>query len=125
VSNFIMQALHNAPVTIYGDGSQTRSFCYVDDLVGGLVRLMATADDVTGPINLGSALEVPVVELAGMIIRLTRSRSEIVFRPLPADDPVQRCPDLTRARALLGYEPTVGLEEGLERTIRDFRERFC
>jgi UDP-glucuronate decarboxylase len=124
VSNFIMQALQNAPVTIYGDGTQTRAFCYVDDLVEGLIRLMATGDEITGPINLGSAGEVPVADLAEMIIRLTRSRSQIVFRPLPADDPLQRCPDLGRAREVLGFEATVRLEEGLERTIEDFRRRF-
>jgi UDP-glucuronate decarboxylase len=125
VSYFIVQALQNAPVTIYGDGSQTRAFCYVDDLVEGLVRLMATAKEITGPINLGSAIEVRVGELAETIIRLTGSRSQIVYRPLPADDPVQRCPDLARAREVLGFAATVPLEEGLERTIRNFKERFC
>jgi UDP-glucuronate decarboxylase len=124
VSNFIVQALKGAPLTVAGDGSQTRSFCYVDDLIEGLVRLMGTGDATTGPINLGNTEEVPIAELAEMVIRLTGSRSRIVFQPLPVDDPLQRCPDLTRARELLDYAPTVPLAEGLRRTIQDFRERF-
>jgi len=124
VSNFIVRALRNEPLVVSGDGSQTRSFCYVDDLIGGLIRLMRTADGITGPINLGNAEEVPIRELAEMVIRLTGSRSKVVYQPLPVDDPLQRCPDLTRAQELLDYRPSVPLSEGLRRTIEDFRERF-
>ncbi len=120
VSNFIVQALRGEPITLYGDGSQTRAFCFVNDLVEGFLRLMATGDDVTGPVNLGNPHEIPVRELAERIIRLTGSQSEIVFRPLPQDDPTQRCPDITLARKLLGWEPAVSLEEGLQRTIAYF-----
>jgi UDP-glucuronate decarboxylase len=120
VSNFILQALRGEDVTIYGDGSQTRAFCYVDDLIDGLVRMMATDDDVTGPINIGNPVEMPILALAERIISLTGSRSRIVRRPLPQDDPIQRCPDITRARQLLGWEPRVGLDEGLLRTIAYF-----
>jgi len=124
VSNFIVRALRNEPLVVSGDGSQTRSFCYVDDLIGGLIRLMRTADGITGPINLGNAEEVPIRELAEMVIRLTGSRSKVVYQPLPVDDPLQRCPDLTRAQELLDYRASVPLSEGLRRTIEDFRERF-
>jgi UDP-glucuronate decarboxylase len=120
VSNFIVQALTGAPITIYGDGRQTRSFCYVDDLVGGLIALMNTGDDVTGPINIGSPVEYPIASLARTIIELAHSRSEIVFKALPSDDPLQRQPDIARARALLGWEPTVELRDGLSRTIGYF-----
>ncbi len=120
VSNFIVQALKGEPITLYGDGSQTRAFCYVDDLVDGFVRLMAAPDDVTGPINLGNPGETTVAELAEKIIALTGSRSEIVRKPLPVDDPVQRCPDISRARDVLGWQPRVPLELGLERTIAFF-----
>jgi UDP-glucuronate decarboxylase len=120
VSNFIVQALTDQPITIYGDGSQTRSFCYVDDLVGGLIALMETPDDVTGPINLGNPAEYPIEVLARTIIELANSRSTIAFKPLPADDPLQRQPDIARARQVLGWEPTVGLQQGLLRTIAYF-----
>ncbi len=122
VSNFIVQALRGEDITLYGDGSQTRAFCYVDDLVDGLARLMATGDDVTGPMNIGNPHEIPVRELAERIIRMTRSASRIVLRPLPEDDPTQRCPDITLARAQLGWEPRVELDDGLIRTIRYFAE---
>ena len=119
VSNFIVQALLNRPITIYGDGGQTRSFCYVDDLIRGLELLMETDDDVTGPINLGNPDEYRVVDLAEKIIELSNSDSELVFKPLPSDDPKQRQPDISRARAL-GFEPAVGLRDGLLRTIEYF-----
>ncbi|HMK68270.1 MAG TPA: UDP-glucuronic acid decarboxylase family protein [Stellaceae bacterium] len=120
VSNFIVQALKGEPITVYGDGKQTRAFCYVDDLVEGFLRLMATADEITGPINLGNPVETPVVALAEKIIELVGSKSKIESRPLPVDDPVQRCPDISRARNLLGWEPRVPLATGLERTIAYF-----
>ncbi len=120
VSNFIVQALRNEPITVYGDGSQTRSFCYVDDMIEGFLRLMATADDFTGPVNLGNPAEFTIRELAEKVIELTGSRSRIEYRPLPSDDPRQRCPDITLARTALGWEPTVPLAEGLERTIAYF-----
>ena len=120
VSNFIVQALRNDPLTIYGDGKQTRSFCYVDDLIEGMTRMMNTGEDCVGPVNLGNPVECSVLELAQTIIRLTSSQSAIVFKELPQDDPVQRRPDISRARKLLGWEPCVGLEEGLSKTIRYF-----
>ena len=120
VSNFIVQALQGQPITVYGDGKQTRAFCYVDDLVEGFLRLMASPDEVTGPINLGNPVETPVIELAEKIIQLIGSRSIIETRPLPVDDPVQRCPDISRARNLLSWEPRVPLDTGLERTIAFF-----
>jgi UDP-glucuronate decarboxylase len=120
VSNFIVQALTDQPITIYGDGSQTRSFCYVDDLIGGLVALMETGDDVTGPLNLGNPTEFPIGVLARTIIELAHSRSTMVFKPLPSDDPLQRQPDISRARAMLGWEPQVDLKQGLLRTIAYF-----
>jgi UDP-glucuronate decarboxylase len=122
VSNFIIQALRNQDITLYGDGSQTRAFCYVDDLVEGLMRLMATADDVTGPVNIGNPHEITVRELAEHVIALTGSQSHITNRPLPADDPIQRCPDISQAGRLLGWSPTVRLEDGLSRTIKYFRD---
>lgn len=122
VSNFIVQALSGQPITIYGDGSQTRSFCYVDDLISGLIRFMAVDGDEPGPVNLGNPQEFTMGELAEMVIRLTRSSSRIVFMPLPADDPRQRCPDITKAKALLDWRPQVQLEEGLIRTIAYFRD---
>ena len=121
VSNFIVQALKNEPITVYGDGSQIRAFCYVDDLIDGFIRLMATDDDVTGPINLGNPHEIPVSELAQRVLRLTGSRSQIVHRELPQDDPLQRCPDITLARDMLDWEPRVPLDEGLSRTIAYFQ----
>jgi UDP-glucuronate decarboxylase len=120
VSNFIMQALANEDITIYGDGSQTRSFCYVDDLVEGLLRLMNSEPETTGPINLGNPVEFSVRELAETVIRMTRTRSKVVFRALPSDDPLQRQPDISRARAVLGWEPTIELEAGLVKTISYF-----
>ncbi len=121
VSNFIEQALKGAPITVYGGGKQTRSFCYVDDLIDALVRLMATSDDFTGPVNLGNPEEFTILELARKVIANTGSRSEIVFKPLPSDDPVQRQPDISLARQMLQWEPVVALNEGLRRTISYFR----
>jgi UDP-glucuronate decarboxylase len=120
VSNFIVQALKGESITVYGDGKQTRAFCYVDDLIEGFLRLMEAPDEVTGPINLGNPVETPVIELAERIIQVTGSSSKIESRPLPVDDPVQRCPDISRARNLLGWEPRVPLAIGLERTIAYF-----
>jgi UDP-glucuronate decarboxylase len=122
VSNFIVQALKGEDLTIYGDGSQTRSFCYVDDLIEALVRLMDTRPDFTGPINLGNPREFSMLELAELVLKLTGSRSKIVFRPLPADDPARRCPDIALARGILGWEPKVDLATGLKRTVDYFRE---
>ena len=121
VSNFIMQALNNEDITIYGDGKQTRSFCYVSDLIEGFVRLMASDDEVTGPINLGNPVELEVAALAQQIIDMTGSRSELVYQPLPTDDPRQRQPDITRARDILGWQPMIALDAGLEKTINYFR----
>ena len=120
VSNFIVQALRNAPITLYGDGAQTRSFCYVDDIVEAFMRLMNSDDSITGPINLGNPGEFTIRALAEQIIALTGSRSEIVFLPLPSDDPKQRQPDITKARTLLNWEPTIALEQGLIKTIAYF-----
>jgi len=122
VSNFVVQALRNEPITIYGDGSQTRSFCYVSDLIDGLIRLMESPNDFTGPVNLGNPNEFSIVELAQKVIALTGSRSEIVRRPLPEDDPKQRQPDISLARERLCWTPRVPLEEGLPHTIAYFRE---
>jgi UDP-glucuronate decarboxylase len=121
VSNFIVQALRGEEITLYGDGMQTRAFCYVDDLIEGLIRMMETPDSVTGPINLGNPYEIPVRTLAERIIALTGSRARIVTRPLPIDDPMQRCPDIGLAREVLRWEPTVELDDGLGRTIDYFR----
>jgi len=120
VSNFIVQALRGTPLTIFGGGTQTRSFCYVDDLIEGLVRLMGSDDHVTGPINLGKPGEFTILELAEKVIELSNSKSEIIFKKLPADDPKQRRPDITQARKILEWEPEVELEEGLKRTIAYF-----
>ncbi len=122
VSNFIVQALQGTPLTIFGDGTQTRSFCYVDDLIEGLVRLMDSDDHVTGPINLGKPGEFTILELAEKVIELSNSTSEVVFKKLPADDPKQRRPDISQARKILEWEPGVELEEGLKRTITYFDE---
>lgn len=122
VSNFIVQALRGEPLTIYGDGSQTRSFCYVDDLVEGFIRLMGTGPESLGPVNLGNPGEFTMLELATQVLRLTGSSSTLVFQPLPQDDPKQRCPDITRARTLLDWTPTVKLETGLVRTIDFFKQ---
>lgn len=121
VSNFVCQALRGQDLTVYGDGLQTRSFCYVDDLVAGLIGLMQSDDAVIGPLNLGNPGEYTMLELAEAVIHLTGSRSRIIHKPLPADDPKQRRPDISRARGLLGWEPTVGLEQGLAKTIDYFR----
>ena len=120
VSNFIMQALRGEPITLYGKGDQTRSFCYCDDLIDGFQRLMDTPDDVTGPINLGNPVEFTIRELAEQVIALTGSKSQLEFHPLPADDPKQRQPDISRARSALGWEPKVPLKQGLEKTIAYF-----
>ena len=121
VSNFIVQALNNKPITIYGDGSQTRSFCYVDDLIDGLIKLMNSANEVTGPVNLGNPNEFTMIELANKVIELTFSRSKIIFEPLPQDDPKQRQPDINLAKDLLGWQPTVELSDGLSTTINYFQ----
>lgn len=121
VSNFIVQALTHRDITVYGDGSQTRSFCYVDDMVDGMIRMMDTPDDFSGPVNLGTPREFTILELAERLIRMTSSRAKIVFMPLPEDDPVQRKPDIRLARETLGWEPKVPLEEGIEKTIAYFR----
>ena len=122
VSNFIVQALLGRDITIYGDGSQTRSFCYVDDMIDGLVRLMATGDAVTGPINIGNPTEFSMLELASTVIAMTGSRSRVVHRPLPEDDPRQRRPDISRAQELLSWAPRTQLKEGLTRTIAYFEK---
>ncbi len=122
VSNFVVQALRNEPITVFGDGQQTRSFCYVDDLVEGLVRLMETAPEITGPINLGNPNEFTVLELAEMVHDLTGSNSDIVFRDLPQDDPIRRNPDISQAKAVLGWEPKTPVKEGLLRTIAYFEK---
>jgi UDP-glucuronate decarboxylase len=121
VSNFIVQALKGEPITLYGDGKQTRSFCYADDLVDGLVRMMDSDDEVTGPINLGNPREYSMAELAERVIAGTGSKSALTYAPLPQDDPRQRQPDISRAGQLLGWRPTIELEEGLERTINYFK----
>ena len=122
VSNFIMQALRNEPITVYGDGSQTRSFCYVDDMIEGFVRLMDSADDFTGPVNLGNPGEFTILELAEKVIQMTGSHSQIVLKPLPHDDPQQRKPDIGLAASRLGWKPEKRLEQGLETTISYFRQ---
>jgi UDP-glucuronate decarboxylase len=117
VSNFIVQALRREPITIYGNGTQTRAFCYVDDMVEGFVRLMCTPDDFTGPLNLGNPHEFTISELAEKILAITGSRSKIIHRPLPADDPRQRQPDISMAKQVIGWSPTVSLEQGLQKTV--------
>ena len=124
VSNFIVQALLGNPITIYGDGSQTRAFCYVDDLISGFIKLMDSTEAVTGPINIGNPREFTIKELAIKVIEMTGSRSELIFKDLPQDDPQQRQPDITKARKILDWEPKVSLDEGLTRTIDFFRERL-
>lgn len=121
VSNFIVQALQNKDISIYGDGSQTRSFCYMDDLLEGMIRLMATGDDITGPINVGNPGEFTIMELAETVLRLTNSSSKIIYEPLPEDDPLQRQPDITLAKEKLGWEPKIPLEKGLLPTIEYFK----
>jgi UDP-glucuronate decarboxylase len=122
VSNFIVQALQNQDITIYGDGSQTRSFCYVDDLIEGMIRMMNTGDNITGPVNMGNPVEFTIMELAEKVIAFTGAKSRIVYKPLPSDDPMQRKPDISKAKELLGWEPESSLEEGLVKTIEYFRE---
>jgi UDP-glucuronate decarboxylase len=122
VSNFIIQALRNHKITIYGDGSHTRSFCYVDDLIEGLIRMMNSADDFYGPVNIGNPGEFTIMQLAQLIVKLTKSNSEIVFQPLPADDPVQRKPDIILAGEKLGWSPQIELKKGLLNTIEYFRD---
>jgi len=122
VSNFIMQALRGENITIYGEGTQTRSFCYVDDLIDGMIRLMDTGDDVTGPINVGNPDEFTMIELAEAVLKLNDSKSKLIKMPLPEDDPKQRQPDITRARTQLGWQPKVKLEDGLKETIAYFRK---
>lgn len=121
VSNFIVQALQNNDITIYGDGSQTRSFCYVDDLIEGMIRMMNTDDRVTGPINMGNPGEFTILQLAQKVIEMTDSKSKLVFKPLPSDDPMQRKPDIRLAKEMLGWEPNIKLEDGLWQTIDYFR----
>lgn len=120
VSNFVVQALTGKNITLYGDGCQTRSFCYVDDLVGAMIRMMATDRETTGPINIGNPKEFTIRELAELVLELTGSKSELVFEPLPSDDPKQRCPDIAKAKEKLGWEPKVALRDGLVKTIEYF-----
>lgn len=122
VSNFIMQALRGEDITVYGDGSQTRSFCYVDDMIDGLIKLMNSLDDFTGPVNLGNPNEFSILELAEKVITLTGSKSKIVFKPLPPDDPTQRQPDITIAKDKLNWQLTISLEDGLKKTVKYFRD---
>jgi UDP-glucuronate decarboxylase len=124
VSNFIVQALRNKPITIYGDGTQTRSFCFVSDLIDGFMKLLVSSNEVTGPVNLGNPREFTMLELATKIIELTDSKSTLDFLPLPADDPKQRKPDISIAKSELKWEPKVELEEGLALTVRDFQARL-
>ncbi len=124
VSNFIMSALEGRPLTVYGKGEQTRSFCYVDDLIEALIRMMATDSSVTGPVNLGNPGEFTIGELAEMVIANTQGSSGVEYLPLPPDDPTRRQPDITRAREILGWEPTVSLEAGLAKTLEYFRQRY-
>ena len=120
VSNFIVQALTNQDITVFGDGTQTRSFCYVDDLIEGMIRMMNGPDDFTGPVNLGNPDEFTILELAKKIVKITNSKSKIVFKPLPQDDPMQRRPDISLAKEKLKWQPTVKLDQGLKKTIEYF-----
>jgi UDP-glucuronate decarboxylase len=120
VSNFILQALRGEDITLYGDGNQTRSFCYVDDLVAGMIKMMDSPDDVTGPINMGNPVELTIKELAERIVALTGSRSKLVYRDLPQDDPRRRRPDISKAKELLGWAPTTAVDDGLKATIAYF-----
>jgi UDP-glucuronate decarboxylase len=122
VSNFIVQALKGEDITIYGQGTQTRSFCYVNDLIEAMVRTMNTSDDFTGPVNIGNPREFTMIQLAELVLKMTSSRSKLVFKPLPSDDPRQRQPNISLAKEVLGWSPTTELEEGLERTIKYFRD---
>jgi UDP-glucuronate decarboxylase len=121
ISNFIVQALKNKDITIYGDGSQTRSFCYADDMINGMIRFMESPDDLTGPLNIGNPVEFTILELAEKVIKITRSKSAIIFKPLPEDDPMQRKPDISLARRELGWEPKISLDEGLALTVEYFK----
>jgi len=122
VSNFILQALQNKPITIYGDGSHSRSFCYVDNLIDGLIKLMESDDNFTGPVNLGNPYEFTIKELAEKVIELTESSSKLTYKALPENDPVRRQPDITLANKILGWKPSIELEEGLTRTINYFSD---
>lgn len=124
VSNFIVQALSNKNITIFGNGSQTRSFCYVDDLVSGIIKMMATVDKFTGPVNLGNPYELSIKEIAEKILKLTRSKSKLKYKDLPVDDPTRRCPDITKAKKVLKWEPKIDLKTGLEKTIEYFRSQI-
>ena len=121
VSNFIVQALKGNPITIYGDGIQTRSFCYVDDLIEGFISLMEADDKITGPVNLGNPVEFTILQLAETVIKLTQTSSRLINRPLPEDDPTQRCPDISFVKKTLKWQPKIELEEGLKRTIHYFK----
>jgi UDP-glucuronate decarboxylase len=125
VSNFIVQALSSRPITLYGDGQQTRSFCYVDDLIDGLFRLMNSPDDFTGPVNIGNPGEFTIRQLAEKVIKLTDSRSQLTFEPLPSDDPRQRQPDIALAKKVLSWEPATSLDQGLPKTIAYFRAQLA
>jgi UDP-glucuronate decarboxylase len=125
VSNFIVQALSGRPITLYGDGGQTRSFCYVDDLIDALVRLMKSPDDFTGPVNLGNPQEFTIRQLAEKVIALTGARSSLTYEPLPSDDPRQRRPDISLAKSALGWEPAASLDQGLPKTIAYFRAQLA
>ena len=125
VSNFIVQALKGEDITIFGTGEQTRSFCYVDDLLEAMVRTMNTADDFTGPVNIGNPGEFTMIELAELVLKLTGSKSKLVFKPLPQDDPKQRQPDISLAKNVLGWEPKIRLEDGLRETIDYFRTKLA
>ncbi|MBL7105924.1 MAG: SDR family oxidoreductase [Bacteroidales bacterium] len=120
ISNFIVQALKNEDISIYGDGSQTRSFCYIDEMIDGMTRFMNSREELTGPMNVGNPVEFTILELAETVIRLTGSKSKIIYKPLPSDDPMQRQPDITMAKSELGWEPKIALEEGLKKTIKYF-----
>jgi UDP-glucuronate decarboxylase len=124
VSNFVVQALTGRDITIYGTGEQTRSFCYVEDLITGIIRFFDSDETIVGPINLGNPKEHTMIELAELVMSLTSSSSKVVFEKLPGDDPKQRCPDITKARKLLKWEPNIELSEGLKRTISDFKKRM-
>lgn len=124
VSNFVVQALRNSPITIYGDGSQTRSFCFVDDLIDGIVKLMNSKVEITGPINLGNPATFSMIELANLVIEQTNSQSTITYKPLPQDDPKRRKPDISKAKTLLNWEPSIEIHDGLTRTIKDFKSRI-
>ncbi|HOK04960.1 MAG TPA: GDP-mannose 4,6-dehydratase, partial [Victivallales bacterium] len=122
VSNFIVQALQNKDITVYGDGQQTRSFCYVSDMIEAFVKMMATENTITGPINLGNPMEFTIFELAETIIRLTGSKSKIIYKELPQDDPIKRKPDISKAKKILSWEPKIQLEDGLRETISYFKK---